>query len=101
MAKRTDREVALASTRRAYHQRDELLIALSKVWESHLIPTKLDVAGSRQDWLWSVCLHAPCGQLVFPVNNVLAAKMGHLERDTANHWDGHTSAERSKRLASL
>lgn len=111
MAKaRTARELAEAQARRrtaqvakAYAQRDELLVALSKVWPSHLMPTKASAltAGNDEDWLWSLYLDAPCGQLVYPLNNALAAQFSHLDRHRDNEWDGHLAKERSKRLASL
>lgn len=111
MAKqRTAKELAEANARRrraqmarVYAQRDELLVALSKVWPSVLMPTKREagVAGTDEDWLWSLRIDAPCGQLVWPLDNVSAGRFGHLDREEANDWDGHIAAERSKRLASL
>ena len=109
-APRTAKDIADAQARRrkasvakAYAQRDELLIALSKVWPAHLMPTKATAltAGTDEDWLWSLYLESPAGQLVYPLNNALAAQFAHLDRHTENAWDGHLAAERSKRLASL
>jgi len=91
-----------AQMRRVYDQRDDLLIALTKVLPSHLMPTKRAavVAGSDDDWLWSVCVHGP-EQLVWPLDNRSAGRFGHLPRSPANHWDGHTSEERSRRIDRL
>jgi len=110
MAKRTAKELAAAQAAnrrrqvaKAYAQRDELLVALSKIWPAHLMPTKPTAltAGNDEDWLWSLHLESPHGQLVYPLNNDASALFGHLERLPENTWDGHLAKERSKRLASL
>lgn len=112
-AARTAKDLAAAQARkvtrlerqakRAFEERDELLIALSKIWPAHLMPTKAAalIAGTNEDWLWSLCLHSPVGQLAWSLNNDLAARFSHLDRHEHNEWDGHTAEERSNRLARL
>lgn len=91
-----------ARMRRVYDQRDELLVALSKLLPAHLMPTKREatLAGTDEDWLWSLCVHG-AEQMVWPLDNRSAARFSHLPRSTANHWDGHDSKGRSVRLAAL
>lgn len=110
MVKRTAKQLAEANAKRrraqmarVYGQRDELLVVLSKLWPAVLMPTKREaaVAGTDQDWLWSLRIDAPMGQLVYPLSNASAALFGHLASEAANDWDGHTAEERSKRLASF
>lgn len=108
MAKRTVKDLVDAQAeqrrarmRRAYAQRDDLLVALSKLLPAHLMPTKRQaVAGEAQDWVWSLCIHG-AEQMVWPLDNRLAARFGHLPRSTANHWDGHDHRGRSTRLEAL
>jgi hypothetical protein len=82
---------------KAYGERDELLIYLSTLYDSHLMPITQRQKG--QDWDWALCVHAPQGLLIWKLDNATAARFDHLERITADHYtEKHRIEERSKRL---
>lgn len=83
---------------KAYDQRDEVISALSKQFESHLMPTSVE----RVNWKWTVCIHLPTGQVAWNVSDESIAKyFSHLQRTHENHWDRHRQAQRTERLLTL
>lgn len=71
---------------------------LTRLWPSHLAPR---AKPDEQGWSLVVCVHSPAGQLAWALSIEEAhAYFPHLET-SANDWDGHTTAEKHERIASL
>lgn len=83
----------------AYHERNQLVAFLSRIYPSHLAQHPTDPAWDPE-WCNIVCIHAPCGQMCWHIhaNEVpLFTGLGYAPND----WDGHTIAEKYERLAKL
>jgi hypothetical protein len=84
----------------AYQERDNLVAALSKVFPSHLCRHPDSDTAWENDWRWIVCIHAPTGQLAWHIHDFEQPLFSHLEVHE-NHWDGHSTEEKYRRLALL
>ena len=84
----------------AYAERDKLVSALSKVFPSHLCRHPVTDETWENDWRWIVCIHAPTGQMTWHIHDSELPQFSHLEK-LDNHWDGHDTAEKYRRLADL
>lgn len=82
----------------AYHERDQLVSALSKVYPSHLAR---DVYPDVEDsWRNIVCIHLPTGQATWHIHEIELEMFEHLHSgDAACYWDGHSTEEKYARLA--
>lgn len=81
----------------AYHERDQLVAVLSKIWPAHL---SLHEGEWEDDWRHIVCIHTPAGQATWHIHDSELFLFEHLEMQPG-HWDGHTTGEKYARLASL
>jgi len=90
---------ALQAKNAAYVERNALVCALSKLWPSHMAMHPEDPAWERE-WTHIVCIHAPVGQLTWHIHDSEVAAFAHLEM-RPNDWDGHSTDEKYRRLASL
>lgn len=91
-----ERKVDLAESAKngAYRERDRLVCVLSRLWPSHIALHK----GEWDDeWRNIVCVHAPTGQLTWHIHDSELPMFEHLSVQ-ADHWDGHTTAEKYQRL---
>lgn len=93
------RDAARLHTHTAYRHRNELLLVLSAIWPSHLMPTARSLA--PLDSRVVLCIHSPSGQLAYVISAEEAASFSHLERLEASHWDGTTQDQRTDRLVEL
>lgn len=98
----------------AYSERDQLVAALSKVFPAHLCRHSDEDTEWENDWRWIVCIHIPEYKLVVDTGRWEAVEaqvtwhihddelslFGHLS-DEPNHWDGHTTEDKYRRLARL
>lgn len=84
----------------AYSERDQLVCALSKVWPSHLARHSDADTAWDNDWRWIVCIHSPAGQLTWHIHDSERGWFEHLDVREGD-WDGHTTPEKYRRLASL
>jgi hypothetical protein len=84
----------------AYAERDRLVAALSKVFPSHLARHPESDETWDDDWRWIVCIHLPDGQATWHIHDSEFKWFSHLRQEN-NHWDGHTTEEKYKRLGSL
>lgn len=84
----------------AYGERDRLVAALSKVFPSHLCRHPDEDTEWDTDWRWIVCIHLPTGQATWHIHDSERHQFNHLSV-SANHWDGHTTEEKYRRLDSL
>lgn len=86
----------------AYHERNMLVAALSKLWpDSHLMRHQESDTKWSKDWRWIVCIHASVGQCAWHIHDSELTLFDHLERVENNHWDGHTTAEKYARIGRL
>lgn len=102
----------------AYHERNQLVAALSRLFPSHLCRHPDEDKEWEDDWRWVVCVHIQEARLVVfgDMNNAVNDRWRTFEtqvtwhihhselplfdhlRETINHWDGHTTAEKYDRL---
>lgn len=94
-------EAQQESKNRAYKERNQLVAALSRIFESHLCKHNEADASWERDWLWIVCIHAPIvGQMTWHLHDSDLSMFKHL-REGSNHWDGHTNEQKYQRLGGL
>ncbi len=89
------------ATEKAFRERDALVVALSKIWPSHLMRSPGRDPSFAVDYQWIVCIHSPMGPLAWRINDSQLGTYGHCERILENHWDGINTAQKYERLASL
>jgi hypothetical protein len=81
-----------------YAERDQLVAALSKCFPSHR--TRYEGADWEDDWRNIICVHLPTGQATWHVRDSELPWFTHLDAQPG-HWDGHSTAEKYRRLARL
>lgn len=89
-----------ASKDNAYSERNNLVAFLSRLYPSHLCRHSEEDKTWEDDWRWIVCIHSPQGQLTWHLHDSDIYKFRHLVK-VEDHWDGHTTEEKYKRLAVL
>ncbi|SRR5258708_2353400 len=83
-----------------YRERDQLVAALSKLFPAHL--TRHEGDDWEDEWRWVVCIHLPTGQATWHIHDSELSLFGHLGRTTiTDHWDGHSTEEKYRRLNGL
>jgi len=93
--------------REVYSERNRLVSALSKLFESHLCRHPNSDTSWEDNWRNIVCIHLPTGQATWHIHDDDLLLFAHLVQQdevrgaTPNHWDGHTTEEKYKRLAAL
>lgn len=83
----------------AYHERDQLVAALTKVF-----PASIEQhVGEGWDEAWRnvVIVDLPTGQASWHIHDSELPLFAHLPRDAGRVWDGHTTKEKYARLAAL
>lgn len=82
----------------AYRERDQLVAALSKIW-----PSRIGIDENESpDWWYVVYVDSPAGQLSWHIpTHERKEFFGHLSVDLGANWDGHTTEEKYRRLASI
>lgn len=81
----------------AYTERNQLVAVLSKLWPSHLCIHPEADKDWDSEWRTIVCIHSPVGQLTWHIHHTHIYLFYHLPI-LANHWDGHTTADKYQRL---
>lgn len=106
----------------AYRERDALVAALSTLFPSHLSRHPDEDATWDDDWRWIVCVHIPTlvdvggavaqaagldsrwqpknQQVTWHIHDSELPMFSHLT-PSMNHWDGHSTEEKYRRLAAL
>lgn len=84
----------------AYHERNQLVATLSKLWPSHWCNHPEDDASWDDEWRTIICIHSPVGQLTWHIKISEQQLFNHLPKGPS-HWDGHTTDEKYARLATL
>jgi len=83
----------------AYEERNALVSAISKIWPSHMALHPESDESWERDWMRIVCVHSPVGQLTWHIHDSDRG-FDHLNM-APNDWDGHSTEEKYKRLASF
>lgn len=84
----------------AYHERDKLVAALSKMFPASLERHPAEEEW-EDDWRWIVFVELPTGQATWHIHDSELPMFKHLLRETGLRWDGHTTDEKYQRLAAL
>ena len=79
----------------AYHERDQLVGLISKIYPSHL--THHEGADWEDNWRNIVCVHLPTGQATWHIHTSELSLFDHL-RVEESHWDGHATKEKYERV---
>ncbi len=82
-----------------YRERDQLVAALSKFVPSHL--ARHDGDDWEDEWRNIVCVHLPSGLATWHIHDSELPLFEHLGATTRNHWDGHSTEEKYRRLSTL
>ena len=85
----------------AYKERDALVCALSKLFRSWLSRHPSTDTTWDNDWRWIVFVQLPTGQATWHIHDSELPMFAHLQVVKGNVWDGHTTEEKYRRLASL
>lgn len=81
----------------AYRERDQLVAALSKQFDAHLARHSGEW---EDDWRNIVCIHLPTGQATWHIHDSELPLFAHLAC-TDDHWDGHSTEEKYRRVNAL
>lgn len=89
----------------AYHERNMLVAALSKVYPAHTVQHSADDKDWEPDWRTIVCIHLPTGQATWHVHDSEVNLFDHLPfidgPVPCEGWDGHTTEEKYERVRAL
>lgn len=81
-----------------YRERDQLVAALSKHYPSHFAIDETE----KPEWRHVICVHLPTGQATWHIHESELELFEHLaERDRPQHWDGHDTDEKYRRVGAL
>lgn len=83
----------------AYHERDMLVCALSKLFPSYLARHD-EKEEWEDDWRWIVYIEIPTGQVSWHIHDSEIEMFDHLEVKE-NNWDGHNTERKYQRLSKL
>jgi len=75
-----------ASIDDVYHERDQLVAALSKIYPSH---TAVHHGEWEDGWRNIICIHLPTGQATWHIHDSELGLFDHLVTLT-DHWDGQS-----------
>lgn len=82
-----------------YRERDQLVAALSKQYDAHL---SRHMGEWEDEWRNIVCIHLPSGQATWHIHDSELSLFAHLfGKPVENHWDGHDTEEKYRRLNAL
>lgn len=84
----------------AYHERNMLVCALSKLFPSYIARHDEDNMGWERDWMWIVYIELPTGQVSWHMHDSEVQMFNHL-RVQENKWDGHNTERKYERLGNL
>ncbi len=94
-----EREI-VESKNNAYHERDMLVCALSKLFPAYLAQHDEADLEWENDWRWIVYVELPTGQVSWHIHDSEREMFNHLEVK-ANNWDGHNTERKYQRLKAL
>lgn len=87
----------------AYHERNQLVAVLSKLFPSHLMIHPAADTTWEDGWRTIVCVHTPTVNAVWHFHDSERDLVSHLDDSTVvcAGWDGRSPAEKYERLAQL
>jgi hypothetical protein len=83
----------------AYHERNQVVAFLSKLFPASL--ERHTGADWGPDWQWVVIIDTPAGQVSWHVKSDELGLFDHLQREAGRTWDGHTTDEKYARLVGM
>jgi len=90
--------MSLEELGQVYRQRNRLVAALSKTYPSHFAIDET----VEPEFRYVICIHLPTGQATWHINEQDTDLFDHLEDlDRPQHWDGHDTEEKWRRVARL
>lgn len=90
---------AEASKNNAYHERNILVCALTKLFPAYLARHS-DEEEWEDDWRWIVYIDLPTGQVSWHIHDSERNLFDHLEIKE-NKWDGHNTERKYERLLAI
>lgn len=84
----------------AYHERDMLVAALSKLFPAYLARHEDSDVSWEDDWRWIVFIDLPTGQVSWHIHDSERSLFDHLQVKE-NKWDGHNTDRKYQRLEAL
>ena len=84
----------------AYHERNVLVCALTKLFPAYLARHNEDDETWERDWMWIVYIDLPTGQVSWHIHDSEQEMFNHLEVKE-NNWDGHNTERKYQRLQAL
>lgn len=88
-----------AEKNNAYQERDKLVCALSKMFNSYLAKHP-ETDDWDDEWRWIVYIELPTGQVSWHIHESEKDLFSHLSVKE-NNWDGHSTEEKYRRLSLL
>lgn len=86
----------------AYRERNLLVAALSKLFPAYIGRHEPYDPNWDRDWTNVIYIILPAGQVSWHIHDSELNLFSHLKlREYGPHWDGHTTDEKYRRLASL
>ncbi len=84
-----------------YRERDQLVAALSKMFPAHR--SWHEGSDWEDEWREIICIHLPAGHVTWHIHQSELDLFEHLVPSPPylNHWDGHDTAEKYRRLNAL
>lgn len=82
-----------------FQERNELLGLLTKFYPAHVCRPTPGTESVLCPWI--VCIHFPTGQCTWHITEKQRETIFKHLIEQPNHWDGHTTAEKYRRLAQL
>lgn len=84
----------------AYHERNMMVAALTKLFPSYLARHDENDKEWERDWMWIVYIELPTGQVSWHIHDSERDLFNHLEVKE-NKWDGHNTKRKYERLLAL
>lgn len=99
-----------AAKNQGYYERNQLVLALSKLFPAWLERHPIEETDWDDDWRWIVFIEIPVAgpdgaahpeQLSWHIHDAERPLFDHLAERPGTSWDGHTTVEKYARLARL
>lgn len=82
----------------AYSERNQLVAFLTSVYPSGLARHPVADTAWEDDWRTIVVVDSPHGQMTWHIHDIELVRFAHLKPLVGYVWDGHTTAEKYRRL---
>lgn len=92
---------ASASKDQAYWERNQLVLALTKVFPSWRELHPVEDTNWEKDWRNIIFIQLPTGQASWHIHDTELILFESLEFKEGDSWDGHTTEEKYNRLRNL